>query len=396
MATAVQSQVSSISKLNAEFEAVCKPPLEASTLPTECYWKPEFLEREREKIFSKSWIGVGRLEDIPEPGDFFTVDIAGDSIIVVRDHENEVRAHVNVCRHRGCRVVEGSGHTQTFKCPYHGWLYQLDGELRGAPDFDQTKNFDKSDYPLLPVRTEVWEGFIAINLDPDAKPFHEQLRDTSKFGVDTYEMVDQLTTATWYWNVGCNWKAYVENYIEAYHVPWVHAETFQAIAPMKGWKDYPEMSSDPWAIMVGMYPGLTYSDNGEPSFRVAPRTAELPPEYDGMPIWVTFPSFGILNSVDATLYYMMLPDGPERMHLHVRLCLPAEGAAAISEGDPEAVAAHEEYKRNIEAFVLEDNKIAVQQQLGVSSQHGRPGRFCKHELLAHKFDRWVVETAYLD
>jgi phenylpropionate dioxygenase-like ring-hydroxylating dioxygenase large terminal subunit len=397
MATFAQADTGPLSpELRRQFEAICRPPLEARTLPPQSYWSPELYELEVKNVFTKCWVGVGRIEDIPNPGDFFTQDIAGESIIVVRDHEGEIRAHVNVCRHRGCQIVEGAGSTTAFKCPYHGWLYQLDGELRGAPEMGETKCFDKRDYPLDSVRVEVWEGFIVVNLDPDAAPFADQIRDTAKFGVEKYDMANHVTTARWEWTIECNWKAYVENYIEAYHVPGVHAETFQPVAPLKGWKDYPELSDEPWAAMVGLFPGLSYSDTSEPRFTVAPATADIPPEYSGMPIWVMFPGFGILNSVDATLYYMMLPDGgPDRMQLKVRLALPREDAERIERGDPDAVEAHEEYKRNIYAFVLEDNEIAVQQQAGLRSRKAHQGRFSKHELLAHKFGRWIAETAYL-
>lgn len=397
MATFTQAETAPLRQsLQQQFEETCRPALEASTLPPVVYWSQEFYDLEIKHIFNRSWIGVGRVEDIPNPGDFFTQDIAGESVIVVRDHEGGIHAHVNVCRHRGCQIVEGKGTTTAFKCPYHGWLYQLDGELRGAPEMGPTKNFDKARFSLAPVKVEVWEGFIVINLDPNAIPFAEQISDTAKFGVEKYDMSNHVTTARWTWKVPCNWKAYVENYIEAYHVPWVHAETFQPVAPMKGWKDYPDLSTQPWAAMVGLFPGFSYSDTGEPKFSIAPATADLPPEYSGMPIWVAFPGFGILNSVDATLYFMILPDGgPERMELNVRLAIPREDAERVAAGDPAAVEAHEEYKRNVVAFVLEDNRIAEQQQLGLRSRNAMPGRYSPHELLAHKFNAWVAETAYL-
>lgn len=382
--------------LRSEIEGLLRPALEASTLPPEAYRSPELYALEVEHIFSKQWIGVGRLEDIPEPGDFFTQEIAGESIIVVRDHDGGIRSHVNVCRHRGCRLTDDStGHTTAFKCPYHGWLYQLDGELRGAPDFGDTKNFAKQDFPLISVQVEIWEGFIMVNLDPEAAPFRDQVRDVVKFGADKYGMADHVTTHRWRWSLDCNWKVYVENYIEEYHLPWVHGETFQPVTPMKGWAEYPDLSDEPWALMVGLFPGFSYSDTGEAAFRVAPETAELPPEYSGMPIWVMYPGFGILNSVDATLYYMMLPTGPETMELSVRLCVHRESAEKIAAGDPDAVAADAEYARNVEAFVEEDNVISAQQQRGLSSRMAKAGRFCKHEQLAWKFDKWVAETAYL-
>src|SRR4029453_2231967 len=108
------------------------------------YWSPEIYEHELETIFLREWICVGREEEIPNVGDFFTRTIAQDNVIVVRDAPDSIRAHSNFCRHRGCQVVtEPAGNAKSFRCPYHGWMYALDGELRGAPDFKETVNFDK-------------------------------------------------------------------------------------------------------------------------------------------------------------------------------------------------------------------------------------------------------------
>jgi choline monooxygenase len=378
-----------------QLDAQARPPLEAATLPTECYWSPEIYRAEVERIFHHYWLCVGRAEDVPQPGDYLTMDLVGEPIIVVRDGDGEVRVHLNVCRHRGCKVAEGNGKAKTFRCPYHGWMYGLNGELRGVPDFKETRNFKKRDYPLAPIKAELWDGFIMVNFDADAAPFAEQVSNMQLFGLEKYRMSEQLTTHRWEWDLGCNWKVYVENYIEEYHVPWVHPETFQAVTPMKGWREFPELpQGQPWDVMIGQFPGVSLSDTGEAMFPVTPETAELPPEHQGMPIWMSYPGFGVINAVDSSLYYLLHPTGPERFTLRVGLMLPAETARAYADGDPEVTAACEQYARNVPTFMAEDNQVTELQQAGLRSRFATQGRYCKHEGLAWSFNKWVVDTAY--
>lgn len=376
-------------------EALSRPPLEASTLPPECYWSPALYEAEAEAIFRKEWLCLGRVEDVPAPGDFFTASIVGEPIVVVRDGDGEIRAHLNVCRHRGCQLVEGSGSVKSFRCPYHGWMYGLDGTLRGTPDFSETRNFDKADYPLHAVRTEVWEGFVMVNLDPAATPYAERVSETTRWHRDKYGLADFVTTHRWDYDLACNWKIYVENAMEEYHVPWVHAETFQPITPMKGWIEFPDISDQPWILMVGQFPGFTLSDSGDALLPVTPTMADVPPDFDGMPIWLSYPSFAVLPVLDCMLYYLMHPTGPERMALTICLCVPPAAAEAYKNGvEGPLKAGVEEYARNIPPFVDEDNKIAQMQQVGIRSRRATPGRFSKHEGIMWRFDRWVAAQAY--
>lgn len=198
-----------------DLAALQRPALEAHTLPPDCYHSQAAYRAEVEHIFLKEWTCVGRVEDIPNPGDYFTKTIVTEPILVVRDGEGEVRAHLNVCRHRGCKVVDVAGTTKSFRCPYHGWLYALNGELRGAPEFKETHGFDKAKFGLKPVRCEIWEGFIMVNPDPDATSFASRVSDVSIFGFEAYDVGTHINTHLWRYELACNWKTYVENYIES-------------------------------------------------------------------------------------------------------------------------------------------------------------------------------------
>ena len=134
----------------------------AETLPPELYTSEEILRFEREALFMREWLAVGRAERIPNPGDWFQVDLLGEPIIVLRSKEGDVRAMSAVCQHRAMTVCEGSGNDTTFKCPYHHWIYGQDGRLLGAPAMEKTEGFEKADFGLPTLQVEEWLGFVFL------------------------------------------------------------------------------------------------------------------------------------------------------------------------------------------------------------------------------------------
>jgi len=154
-----------------------RPTLEASTLPGACYTAEAWYRAEVERIFLREWLLVGRAEQIPDPGDYMTEAIVGETVLLVRGRDALIRAFSPSCRHRGTKIVSGHGNCRAFVCPYHRWTYALDGELVGTPDMDPPKNFDKSKYGLLPIRLEIWEGFLFVNFDERARPLRDHLGD---------------------------------------------------------------------------------------------------------------------------------------------------------------------------------------------------------------------------
>src|SRR5690349_21311867 len=181
------------------------PLTAAETLPPFCYTSPEFFEEEVKQIFRKSWNFVGRVDEIPAAGDYFTVDLFGDSIIVLRDREGGIRAFANTCRHRGTRLVNGSGNCRGFACPYHAWSYSLSGRLIGAPGMDGVAGFSTADYPLFLVRLEAWGGFMFANLDGRAVPLYTHLGNAVEVFA-TYNFEDMVVVRKKEFDLACNWK----------------------------------------------------------------------------------------------------------------------------------------------------------------------------------------------
>lgn len=191
---------------------------------------PEFYEDERPAIFQRTWLNVGRIERLPRTGSFFTKELsaAGTSVVVVRTAEGAIRAYHNLCRHRGNKLVwhdypgeETDGFCRQFTCKYHGWRYNLDGELTFVQQEDEFFGIDRSEYGLKSVRCDVWEGFIFVNLDPDAEPLREYLGDLAK-GIEGFPFHEMTEVYSYQAEVKSNWKLYIDAFAEFYHAPILH------------------------------------------------------------------------------------------------------------------------------------------------------------------------------
>ena len=154
-----------------ELRANVAVPFErAHAMPKSVYTSPDFAKQEQQQVFAKDWLCAGRAEGLKEPGDYLTMTIAGEPVIVLRDHDGQLRAMSNVCRHRMSTLLEGRGHVRAIVCPYHAWTYNLDGSLRGAPAMGLNAQFCKDKIALPAIRCEEWLGWIMVTLNPDAPP----------------------------------------------------------------------------------------------------------------------------------------------------------------------------------------------------------------------------------
>jgi len=198
----------------------------ASTLPSSWYVDPAVLASEQRSIFGRTWQLVGRAEQVAEPGGYFTAQIANEPLLIVRGNGGELRALSNVCRHRAGPIAKGEGKRPVLQCGYHGWTYALDGRLLTTPEFDGVENFEKSAVCLPRFRVEEWGGLIFVNLDPAAPSLRDFVGDLAT-SLDRFR--DFHLAARKEWFVDCNWKVYVDNYLEGYHIPIVHPSLFRAL-----------------------------------------------------------------------------------------------------------------------------------------------------------------------
>src|SRR6202047_4587539 len=204
----------------------------AQTLASRFYTDPSILDTERARIFRRTWQLVGTLDHacgevngvkrtIADPESFFTAEVAGEPIVVVRDKDGTLRAFSNVCRHRAGPIASGSGCKSVLRCGYHGWTYTLDGRLIGTPDVEGVEFFDRSTMGMVPLRLETWEQFIFVNFNRDAEPLSTYLGDipeqAHRFQFEGLEFAEHRDYV-----INCNWKVYVDNVLEGYHIPIAH------------------------------------------------------------------------------------------------------------------------------------------------------------------------------
>ncbi|MGE3979103.1 MAG: aromatic ring-hydroxylating dioxygenase subunit alpha [Nitrospira sp.] len=373
MSAVARINIENLSKIRAPFQ-------QAETLPPSTYFSNEFYQAEVDNIFMKIWNFVGREDYIGKPGDFVTFEFVGVQILIVRDQTGTVRAFSNTCRHRGTPVASGEGSCRAFVCPYHGWTYDLQGKLVSAPEMQRTEGFCAADNGLRPIRLETWEGFMFVTFDPAAEPLLRYLGDLPDL-LSSYEFAKMKTVRRKTYTMNCNWKLYVENAMEAYHVPMVHMHTLQKL----------KREAPPEIPSIGNWVGYHVKHEGSRALLVGetgfPRIKSLRgPAAEGSYFVLIYPStmFGV--TIDCMWWLELRPLGPEKTELIVGSSFPEE---TVARADFEEVI--QKYYKRWDLSIPEDNDISELQQKGVRSPYAEPGRFSHLEPLVHKIDNWIVD-----
>ena len=196
----------------------------AETIPSRWYTDPASHSADNGAIHSTTWQYVGHTSQVEGPGDYLLGTAAGNPLIVVRGKDNILRAFFNVCRHRGGPLaIEERGNCGILQCKYHGWTYLLEGSLRGTPRFDRTELFDKKDFGLIPVHVDSWEGLLFVHLAKKREPL-ASVMDGIRERIGAHSLRTKKICRRVTYEVNCNWKVYVDNYLEGYHLPFVHPE----------------------------------------------------------------------------------------------------------------------------------------------------------------------------
>ena len=359
---------------------------EALTLPPALYTSEEVLDFERDAIYAKEWLCVGRAERIPEAGDWFTVNIAREPIIVVRDKEGAIRAMSAVCQHRAMQVCEGQGNTTTFKCPYHHWIYGLDGRLLGAPAMERTENFEKSDWGLPQMRVELWMGFIFVNFDPEASPLAPTLERYSKYLVN-YDLENAVCPGTFTLeDMPWNWKVMFENFNDGYHANRLH-QYVQDFCP-SNLSAFPEPWSDDsnvifrtsgythldggfnatHRVIMPVYPDLTEEERSRSTFALIPPTLCFGTAPDQCFFFLVRPKTA--QTIDVEIGYIFHPSALEDPLFEEKVILSDAG---------------------VQVFVRQDQDATTKVQLGLNSRFAPRGRYSWQEESHVQFNRWLTQ-----
>jgi choline monooxygenase len=344
------------------------PLQEASTIPRQWYTDRRIHELEQRTVFGSSWQFVARMDQLAEPGQFVTVDLAGEPLVLVKDG-NEIRAFYNACRHHATQVMkEPAGVCSVMQCPYHGWTYGLDGKLKAAPDMGDICNFDKAQTGLVPVRAGSWNNFIFVNLDPAAPglehflgdlPRHSQGLDTGKF-----KFFERRT-----YEFQCNWKVYMDNYLDGgYHIPILHKSLNAVI-------DYAGYTIENGARFCLQKSPLRANPANPDSSRL--RRGEFAHYY-----WL-YPNF-MLNWYEGVMdTNLVLPVGADRTLVIFDFYF-----------DDVSEAARERNKASVdmgERIQHEDQDISIAVQMGLNSRSYQAGRLSvRREAGEHLFHRLVA------
>lgn len=369
------------------YAAVRRPLLEAETLPPACYTSEEFFKKEVETIFMRTWNFVGRVDAIPKAGDYTTLDFAGVPLLIVRGEDREVRAFVNSCRHRGAKVVTGSGSASGaghgIKCGYHGWIYRTDGSLAACPGMANSKGFDKNDYPLKKLKTATWGGFVFVTFDPASESLEEFLGNLPP-AFASYRFEDMVCTRRVVYDVACNWKIYVENAMEAFHVPHVHrASINRQRGSVQNDRTFDSTKGN-WVVMHKEHEGSRAVLLGDEGFGPIAHLEGKAARGTYYPLM--FPSTMLGCAIDCMWYLEIHPLSAAKMRLVVGSCFPQQ---TTERPDFERIA--QNYYKRWDMTTKEDIDISIVQQEGVSTPFATAGRLSEHEPLVHAIGNWVLD-----
>jgi phenylpropionate dioxygenase-like ring-hydroxylating dioxygenase large terminal subunit len=304
-----------------DLESARRPLPEATTLPPRCYIDPAFHRREVDAILRREWMAVAREDQVPSPGDYLSFELLGEPLVAVRGDDGQVRVLSRVCRHRWMPVVDGSGNRRTFQCPYHLWTYDLDGRLRGAPDMERAAGFDRSACALPALRVETWQGWVFVNLDPQAAALAPRLEGLRRV-VEPYRPAAMRTTEPLVFEHEWNWKVMVENFMESYHHAGIHPDTFQPLVPGNT-TTVDEVEGDAYAILRNPARG---GGAIPPLFPVTPGLGDA--ERAQFVVCAVFPLLLFSVQHDSMVWYRLEPRGVDRIALAIHACVPPEAADA--------------------------------------------------------------------
>lgn len=358
----------------------------AATLPPELYTSPDVLAFETEALFMKEWLCVGRAERIPNVGDWFTVTIVDEPLIIARNKNGEVCAMSAVCQHRAMQVCEGEGNSTTFKCPYHHWNYGLDGRLLGAPAMERTEAFDKADFGLPQLKVEEWLGFVFVNFDPDAAPLAPTLERYSPF-VHNYDLENAICPGTFTLEgMPWNWKVMFENFNDGYHANRLH-QYVQDFCP-SSMSEFPV----PWeddSNVIFRTGGYTHIDGG---FNATHRVImEVFPDLtDEERTRSTFalmpPTLCFGTAPDQCFFFLIRPTGPETIDVEIGYIFHPSALE-----DPLFEQKMALSDAGVQVFVDQDQDATTKVQRGLRSRFAPRGRYSWQEESHIQFNRWLVQ-----
>ena len=336
------------------------------TLPAEFYTEESVFLSEREKVFARTWQLVGHVRQVARPGDYFTTEVAAEPLLIVRGGDGSVRAFSNVCRHRAGPVAQGCGSRKLFRCMYHGWTYSLDGALLHSTEMDGVEGFRHEHFHLVPLRCEEWFNLIFVNLDSHAEPLAETVEELAK-QAERFDFRSMQFFARRTYDMQCNWKTYIDNYLEGFHLPTVHPGLNREL-------DFNSYTVEPHASYVRQFSPIRGAQAGdETPRRYQEARADLTTDY----FWA-FPNWMLNCYPDNVQVNIVFPVEAERTlaifewYLAEKDLSSAVSEASVRLGDQvqhEDIAICEAVQRNLHSRVYQRGRYSALQEKGVHAFH---------------------------
>lgn len=356
----------------------------AETLPPACYTDAAFYEFEKEALFDREWLCIGRADWVKAPGDYFTTQIVGEPIVVAHARDGVIRAMSSVCQHRAMLVAEGKGNARGFVCPYHHWVYGLDGRLVNAPAMERTCGFDKKAVRLPEFKVESWLGFLFINFDPGAKPLAPRLARVAD-AIACYDLEHAESAQTMTGQFGWNWKVMFENNNDGYHASKLHQGPLHDFVPSE-LATFPE--SDPTdagflRFNGTLHPDASFNPTQRAVLPVFPKLSEA--DRGRMTFANVPPTLSLVLTSDLVIYLILRATGPETMEQDTGI-LVAPGAME----DPAFPHRLEMIMTSAGKIIAQDMHVDALVQQGLRSRFARRGRYSWQEGAQGQFNHWLV------
>src|SRR6266511_533651 len=372
-------------ELLESFDESIGPATGAKLMPAVCYTSPEFFAFEMGAVWSHEWIAVGRADQVPAAGDFFTITMAGEPLVVVRANDADIRVLSAVCRHQGMIVSDGAGNCKAFTCPYHLWTYGLDGRLMGAPAMEQSVGFDKDEHCLPSLPVEIWNGFVFTTFAADPAPLAPTLEDAEQ-ALRNYDLenahtiIDDAPVLPW------NWKVMLENFIDGYHADRLHPFIYD-YGPGDG------LSFLPWDDDHNHITRFNRQTIKDASFNptlqaILPVFRHLTDEEQMNGMFVLFPpSLALAIQADQIVYFIVSPRGPGEIQIFIGWLLdPAVTTDPLFQRKFDQIV-----KPGVMNFVVDDIRTDTMIQIGLGSRFPPRGRYSWQQESQAQLNRWCVK-----
>ena len=383
-------------------EAICadiiataaKPLAQSETLPRAAYLSEGYFAHEAEHVLSAAWMCVAHVSQLPQIGSYLALDLLNEPLVVVRGNDNVVRVLSRVCPHRAADILHScfetpeQAVTSRFLCPYHAWAFSLEGKKLASMHMETAEGFDDRDWNLSEIRTEIWHGFVFVNLDGKASPLAEQY---ARFGrsIAPWNTAEMEVAISLEWECDFNWKVMVENWIESYHHMGAHVQTLQVTMPARSTWAEPEQPSF-------IHCHLPFRPANAAEIRDAVAEGKPMPGFTpivGLPVdrqvewglYLGHPCFMFLTMRDRVLCYRLQPISAQRCKLLTMTLVSKEAKLAP---DYEATLIAE--TKMLADFHLEDMAVNTAVQAGLRSRHAVRGRLSHLEEPVWMIQRFIA------